>query len=47
MGYISGKILLEHAAKNHYAVGAFSVHNAETAKAVLAAAQKENAPVIL
>ena len=47
MGYISGKILLEHAAKNHYAVGAFSVHNAETTKAVLTAAQKENAPVIL
>ena len=47
MSYISGKILLEHAAENHYAVGAFSVHNAETVKAILAAAEKEKAPVIL
>lgn len=47
MDYISGKKLLMHAMEHHYAVGAFSVHNAETTKAILSAAEKEQAPVIL
>lgn len=39
--------LLLDAQKNHYAIGAFNVENMEMVQAVVAAAEAENAPVIL
>ncbi|WP_446898446.1 class II fructose-bisphosphate aldolase [Clostridium sp. LBM24168] len=47
MPYISGKRLIEHAWKNKYAIGAFSIHNAEGIQAVLKAAEEERAPVMM
>lgn len=47
MPYISGKELMQHALKENYAIGGFSAHNAETIQAILRAAQKKQAPVIL
>lgn len=47
MRLISGKQMLEKARAEGYAVGAFSVHNAEMIQAVLSAAEEERAPVML
>ena len=47
MPLVRSKELLLDAQKNHYAVGAFNVENMEMVQAVIAAAEAENAPVIL
>jgi len=47
MPLVRSKELLIDAQKNHYAVGAFNVENMEMIQAVVAAAEAENAPVIL
>jgi fructose-bisphosphate aldolase class II len=47
MPFVSGKEMLEQARRSGYAVGAFSVHNAETVQAVLRAAEAEQAPVMI
>ncbi|MFD2444353.1 ketose-bisphosphate aldolase [Bacillus sp. CGMCC 1.16607] len=47
MGLVTTKELLIDAYQNHYAVGAFGAHNLEMIKAVIAGAEKMNAPVIL
>ncbi len=47
MPLVRSKELLLDAQKNHYAVGAFNVENMEMMQAVIAAAEAENAPVIL
>ena len=47
MPLVRSKELLLDAQKNHYAVGAFNVENMEMVQAVVAAAEAENAPVIL
>lgn len=47
MPLVCSKELLTDAQKNHYAVGAFNVENMEMIQAVVAAAEMENAPVIL
>lgn len=47
MPLVCSKELLADAQKNHYAVGAFNVENMEMIQAVVAAAEMENAPVIL
>jgi len=47
MPLVCTKELLADAQKNHYAVGAFNVENMEMIQAVVAAAEFENAPVIL
>ncbi len=47
MALVRSKELLLDAQKNHYAVGAFNVENMEMVQAVVAAAEAENAPVIL
>lgn len=47
MSLVRSKELLLDAQKNHYAVGAFNVENMEMIQAVIAAAEAENAPVIL
>ena len=47
MPFIHGKLLLEHARRNGYGVGAFSVHNAETIQAVLDAAEEEQSPIMM
>ncbi|SQI36597.1 D-tagatose-1,6-bisphosphate aldolase subunit KbaY [Leminorella richardii] len=47
MPYISGKQMIQQAWKGGYAIGAFSVHNAETIRAVLLAAKEERAPVMV
>lgn len=47
MALVNSKELLLDAQKNHYAVGAFNVENMEMMQAVIAAAEAENAPVIL
>lgn len=39
--------ILNHAYKNHYAVGAFNAFNLETIRAVIEAAEESNSPVIL
>jgi len=44
---VTGKEILDHAHKNKYAVGAFNVNNMEIVQAIIAAAEQENAPVIL
>ena len=44
---VTSKELLLDAQKNHYAVGAFNVENMEMVMAVLAAAEKQNSPVIM
>lgn len=47
MPYVSGKKLIENAWNNKYAIGAFSVHNAESIQAILWAAEEEKSPIIL
>lgn len=47
MPLVRSKELLLDAQKNNYAVGAFNVENMEMIQAVVAAAEAENAPVIL
>ncbi|MGM7721749.1 class II fructose-bisphosphate aldolase [Metabacillus sp. Hm71] len=47
MPFISGKVLLDHAYENKYAIGAFSAHNAETIQAILWAAEEEQAPIMI
>ena len=47
MAYISGKTLLDRAWKEGYAIGAFSVHNAETTRAILKGAEEEQAPILV
>ena len=47
MAYISGTKLIERAWKDGYAIGAFSVHNAETTRAILKAAEEEQAPIMV
>ncbi|WP_257348989.1 class II fructose-bisphosphate aldolase [Pseudalkalibacillus decolorationis] len=46
MALVSTKVILEDAYKNHYAIGAFGVHNLEVMKAVAAGAESLDAPVI-
>ncbi len=41
------RALIEHARKGGYAVGAFNMHNEETTEALVWAAEKADAPVIL
>ena len=47
MAYISGTTLIERAWKEGYAIGAFSVHNAETTRAILKGAEEEQAPILI
>lgn len=47
MALVSAKEMLEKAREGHYAVGAFNINNLEWTKAILAAAQELNAPVML
>ena len=47
MPLVCSKELLLDAQKNHYAIGAFNVENMEMIQAVIAAAEVENAPVIM
>ena len=47
MSLVNSKELLLDAQKKHYAIGAFNVENMEMMQAVIAAAEAENAPVIL
>ncbi|TCS41054.1 class II fructose-bisphosphate aldolase [Reinekea marinisedimentorum] len=47
MPYVSGKTMIEDAWKNGYAIGAFTAHNLETIKAVLLAAEEEQAPIMI
>lgn len=47
MALVSSKELLLNARKNGYAVGSFNIFNMESAKAIVAAAEEENAPVML
>lgn len=47
MRLVSGKHMLKKARAEGYAVGAFSVHNAEMIQAILEAAEEEQAPVML
>lgn len=47
MPYLSGNTMIQHAWENGYAIGAFSAHNAETIRAILLAAQQEQAPIMI
>lgn len=47
MTLVTTKQLMEDAYANGYAIGAFGVHNLEIMKAIIAGAEKANAPVIL
>ena len=47
MSLASGSVLLKKAQKQHFAVPAFNSANLETAQAIIAAAEKQRAPVIL
>ncbi|AHG19156.1 tagatose-bisphosphate aldolase [Chania multitudinisentens RB-25] len=47
MSYLSGYTMTQHAWNNGYAIGAFSAHNAETIRAILLAAEQEQAPVMI
>ncbi|GKX50306.1 class II fructose-bisphosphate aldolase [Budvicia aquatica] len=47
MPYVSGKQMIKHAWENGYAIGAFSAHNAETIRAILLAAEQEQAPIMI
>lgn len=47
MALVSMTKLLEKAQKEHYAVGAFNCNNMEIVQAIIAAAEAENAPVII
>lgn len=44
---VTGKEILDHAHKNHYAVGAFNINNMEILQAVISAAEKEKSPVMV
>ena len=44
---VTGKEILQKAHEGGYAVGAFNINNMEIVKAVVGAAQEQNAPVIL
>ncbi len=44
---VPGKILLEHALKNKYCVGAFNVNNMEQIQAIMQAAAQTQSPVIV
>ncbi len=47
MAFVSSKEMLKKAQREVFAVGAFNVENMEMAQAVVAAAEAENAPVII
>lgn len=47
MPYLSGNSMIQHAWENGYAIGAFSAHNAETIRAILLAAEQEQAPIMI
>lgn len=47
MPLVSSRKILYEARKEGYAVGSFNIFNLESAKAIIAAAEKENAPVML
>ena len=47
MPLVTTKSMFERAYKEHFSVGAFNVENMEMMQAVIAAAEAENAPVIL
>jgi fructose-bisphosphate aldolase class II len=47
MSLVSMKVMLQQAAKQHYAVGQFNLNNLEFTQAILQAAEEEQAPVIL
>ena len=47
MAFVSTKEMLEKARQGSYAVGAFNAENLEMVQAILAAAEAENAPVII
>ena len=47
MGLISLKQLLDHAAENAYGLPAFNINNMEQGLAIMDAASKLNAPVII
>lgn len=47
MALVTSAEMLLDAQKNHYAVGAFNVENMEMAQAVIAAAEAQNAPVMI
>lgn len=47
MTLVTTKEMMEDAYANGYAIGAFGVHNLEIMKAIIAGAEKANAPVIL
>ncbi|HET7657333.1 MAG TPA: class II fructose-bisphosphate aldolase, partial [Bacillales bacterium] len=46
MPLVTTQEMLQDAYRNHYAVGAFAVHNLEILKAVVAAAKTMQAPII-
>jgi len=47
MPLVTGKKILDRALTEHYAVGAFNVHNMETIQAVVKVAVEERAPLII
>lgn len=47
MSYVNMEAILEHARKNHYAVGAFNIVNYLTAKAAVEAAEELNQNIII
>lgn len=47
MGYVGMKELVDKAQKGRYAIGAFNCNNMEIVQAIVAAAEAENAPVII
>lgn len=47
MVLVSAKEMIEKAHEGHYAIGAFNINNMEWTKAILAACQQANTPVIL
>ena len=47
MVLVSAKEMIEKAHEGHYAIGAFYINNMEWTKAILAACQQANSPVIL
>lgn len=47
MPLVSGKLLLDHALKNKYCVGAYNVNNMEQIQAIMQAAEETQSPVII
>lgn len=47
MPLVTTKAIMEDAYRHHYAIGAFAAHNLEILKAVIAAAESTEAPVII